>query len=131
MILATDGLWDELSSAEAVALVGGHISGYRGSIPSAKLMKQVPTLEDHKSKTSSPLPHSAANNKNVKWSFKDESLGMHLIRNAVGGDDEVAIRQSLSIPAPFSRRFRDDITVAVITFDNAEEPQQEKIQTKL
>jgi pyruvate dehydrogenase phosphatase len=114
-----------------VALVGGHLSGHRGSIPSTKLMKKVPILVDHNSKTSSPLPHSAVNNSNVMWSFRDESLGMHLIRNALGGESEVTIRQSLSIPPPISRRFRDDITVAVITFDDAATSQQEKIQAKL
>lgn len=131
LILATDGLWDQLSNEDAVALVAGHLSGHRGSTPSNKLKKVVPTIEDHTSKTSAPLPHTSKAAKNVKWSFKDESLGMHLIRNALGGEDEGAIRQLLSIPAPFSRRFRDDITVAVITFDAAVPSRMEKIQAKL
>jgi pyruvate dehydrogenase phosphatase len=129
LILATDGLWDEISSNDAVALVAAHISGQRGSIAKEQLSKQLPLLEDHAQKTSSPLPHTARA-KNVKWAFKDEELGMHLIRNACGGDDELAIRQTLSIPAPYSRRFRDDITVAVITFDSAA-VQPTKVPVKL
>lgn len=130
LILATDGLWDQLSSNDAVALVAAHISGQRGSIPRPKLLKQLPLVEDHATKTSSPLPHTAKAAENVKWAFRDESLGMHLIRNACGGDDEVTIRQTLSIPAPYSRRFRDDITVAVITFESAPLPNN-KVKVKL
>ena len=121
LILATDGLWDELSNTDAVALVAGHQSGYRGSIRRGDLTKRIPTVEDISNKTSDPLPH-AANSKreSYDWSFKDEHVGMHLIRNAVGGQDDQKIRQLLSIPPPYSRRFRDDISVAIITFDKEE-----------
>jgi len=129
LILATDGLWDELSSNDAVALVAAHITGQRGSIDKTQLLKQLPLREDHTQKTSAPLPHTARS-RNVKWAFRDEELGMHLIRNACGGDNEIAIRQTLSIPAPYSRRFRDDITAAVITFDSAA-VQPSKVSAKL
>jgi pyruvate dehydrogenase phosphatase len=129
LILATDGLWDELSSNDAVALVAAHISGQRGSIAKAQLSKQLPLLEDFGDKTSAPLPHTPRSG-NVKWAFRDEGLGMHLIRNACGGEDEIAIRKTLSIPAPYSRRFRDDITVAVITFDSTD-MQPSKVPVKL
>jgi pyruvate dehydrogenase phosphatase len=120
LILATDGLWDQLSNSDTVALVGGHMSGFRGTVPSGQLQKKFPTLEDISNKTSNPLPHSAAGtaSRQAGWVFKNENMGMHLIRNALGGDDEQNIRQTLSIPAPFSRRFRDDITVAIITFED-------------
>ena len=44
----------------------------------------------------------------------DENPGVHLIRNAFGGADEGRLRRLLSIPAPYSRRYRDDVTVKVI-----------------
>jgi pyruvate dehydrogenase phosphatase len=45
------------------------------------------------------------------WVFEDENLSTHLIRNAMGGADEMNFRRLLSIPAPFSRSYRDDVTV--------------------
>lgn len=130
LIIATDGLWDELSSNDAVALVAAHMGGQRGSVSRTQLMKRLPLVEEHAGKTSAPLPHTAKAAQNAKWAFRDEGLGMHLIRNACGGDDELGIRQTLSIPAPYSRRFRDDITVAVVTFDSAP-VQPSKVQVRL
>lgn len=132
IILATDGLWDEISNSQAVALVGGHLTGYRGAIPATQINKRIPTVETTLQKwptatipgfgstatPSAPMPHSAVKTKNTDWAFRDESVAMHLIRNAVGGNDDIRIRQSLSIPPPYTRRHRDDITVAVITFDD-------------
>src|ERR1700761_9621677 len=43
LVLATDGLWDELSSEEVVALVGGHFAGLKGTIPKSSLQTLVPT----------------------------------------------------------------------------------------
>jgi pyruvate dehydrogenase phosphatase len=146
IILATDGLWDEISNAQAVALVGGHLAGYRGTIPALQITKQIPTEDTTTaSKLATPpaatntnilsssngsslaylnatamphlMPHSAQKVRNIDWAFRDESIVMHLIRNAIGGTDDIKIRQSLSIPSPYTRRHRDDITVAVITFD--------------
>ncbi|CAG7848522.1 [Pyruvate dehydrogenase [acetyl-transferring]]-phosphatase 1, mitochondrial Short=PDP 1; AltName: Full=Phosphatase two C protein 5; AltName: Full=Protein phosphatase 2C homolog 5; Short=PP2C-5; AltName: Full=Protein phosphatase of PDH protein 1; AltName: Full=Pyruvate dehydrogenase complex phosphatase 1; Short=PDC phosphatase 1; Flags: Precursor [Serendipita indica DSM 11827] len=132
LILATDGLWDELSNTDAVALVAGHQSGYRGSIPRGELTKRIPTTEDISNKTSDPLPHAAKSNKgSYDWSFRDEHVGMHLIRNAIGGQDDQKIQQLLSIPPPYSRRFRDDISVAIITFDKDDMPVQEVTRSKL
>ena len=44
VVLATDGLWDELSSQEVVALVGGHLAGLKGSIPKMRLSLLVKTF---------------------------------------------------------------------------------------
>ena len=114
VVLATDGLWDKLSSEEVVALVGGHLKGLRGTIPKAKLQTLVPI--------SSGSPTVEGKDKirgNVEgsWSFGDDDLSVHLIRNAFGGGDAFALRKLMSIPSPFARRYRDDTTVSVIWWD--------------
>ncbi|KAG8803343.1 hypothetical protein FS842_006581 [Serendipita sp. 407] len=131
LILATDGLWDELTSTNAVALVGGHLQGQRNSIANQNLTKSIPTIEENMTKTSAPLPHAAKRVRHSDWSFKEESLGMHLIRNALGGIDNTLIQQHLSIPAPYSRRYRDDISVLVLTFEGDEGLEQPKTRAKL
>ncbi|PBL02700.1 protein serine/threonine phosphatase 2C [Armillaria gallica] len=118
LVLATDGLWDELTSEEVVSLVGGHLAGVRGVIPKAELPSLVPTSvktsgvegKDHRRKRNSG-----------SWAFRDENVGTHLIRNALGGGDEVSLRQLVSIPAPYSRRHRDDITVTVVWWEEGRE----------
>ncbi|KAJ1952635.1 hypothetical protein GGI12_006197, partial [Dipsacomyces acuminosporus] len=53
---------------------------------------------------------------------QDDNAATHLIRTALSTDrlgrrsDDV-IRRLLAIPPPHSRRFRDDISVTVITLD--------------
>lgn len=135
VVLATDGLWDELSSEEVVALVGGHLAGLKGTIPKSSLFSLV--------RTSSGSPTVEGKDKHGKsakgaWAFVDENVGTHLIRNALGGADDVALRQLLSIPAPQSRSYRDDITVTVVWWEDGREQnaqtvgiQSEKVKSKL
>lgn len=122
IVLATDGLWDELSSEEVVALVGGHLAGLKGNVPKASLPSLVPTTTgtptvDGKAKRSGGGQEQGA------WAFVDNNVSAHLIRNAFGGADEMTIRQKLSIPAPYSRRYRDDVTVTVLWWEDGREGQ--------
>jgi len=134
VVLATDGLWDELSSEEVVSLVGGHLAGLKGTIPKSDLPNVVPTSSgsptvDGKEKRN--------RDKSGSWAFKDENPSAHLIRNAFGGGEEGTLRQRLSIPAPYSRRFRDDITVTVVWWEDGKEKGanittiSDKVQAKL
>lgn len=71
--------------------------------------------QEPKGNKPSTVGHNPKGDASQNWAFREEGLGIHLIRNALGGDD-LQVKQSLSIPAPWSRQFRDDITVSVITF---------------
>lgn len=125
LVLATDGLWDELSSEEVVALVGGYFAGLKGTIPKSSLPGLVPTT------AGSPTVHGKGtmrNAQNGSWAFVDDNVSAHLIRNAFGGGDEDKLRKSLSIPAPHSRRWRDDVTVTVVWW---EEVQEDRTKAKL
>lgn len=94
------------------------MAGVRGVIPKAELPSLVPTSvktrgvegKDHRRKRNSG-----------SWAFRDENVGTHLIRNALGGGDEESLRQLVSIPAPYSRRHRDDITVTVVWWEEGRE----------
>lgn len=55
------------------------------------------------------------------WAFKDDNVSAHLIRNAFGGGDELNLRKLLSIPPPYSRRYRDDVTVTVVWWEDGNE----------
>ncbi|OJT05344.1 Protein phosphatase 2C -like protein [Trametes pubescens] len=121
LVLATDGLWDELSNEDVVALVGGHLAGLRGTIPKAELAQRVPTVAgsagvDGKEK-------AVRSTQRGSWAFEDDNVGTHLIRNALGSGDAEHLQKLVSIPAPHSRRFRDDITVTVVWWEDGREAQ--------
>lgn len=149
LVLATDGLWDELrysfycmccsempniacSNDEVVSLVGGHLAGLKGTIPKSQLPSLVPTFSGSRGIEGK---NKAAERKEGNWAFIDDNLSAHLIRNAFGGGDETALRRLLSIPSPYSRRFRDDVTVTVVCWEDGNEPQAqiftEKVKSKL
>lgn len=135
LVLATDGLWDELSSAEVVSLVGGHLEGRRGNVAKSDLAQTVlaPTSADSAGvEGKDAAAKSKQGSTDGKWAFVDENLGTHLIRNAFGGADREKLSQLLSIPPPYSRRYRDDITVTVVWWEpNAQEEEKEKVLAKL
>ena len=124
VVLATDGLWDELSNEEVVALVGGHLAGLRGTVSKAELPALVRTAtgaagvdgKDHALRAA-----QAEARLQGAWAFEDDNLSAHLIRNALGGGDVDNLRKLASIPAPYSRRFRDDITVTVVWWEDGRE----------
>ncbi|KAL4249654.1 PPM-type phosphatase-like domain superfamily protein [Abortiporus biennis] len=119
LVLATDGLWDQLSSEEVVSLVGGHLQGLKGIVPKSDLQTLVPTSSG---KTVEGKDKRSRNSKKGgSWAFADENLSTHLIRNAFGGGDEVRLRQLLSIPAPYARNYRDDVTCTVVYWEDGQE----------
>ncbi|KAJ7180347.1 phophatase 2C family protein [Mycena crocata] len=114
IVLATDGLWDELSSEDVVRLVGGHLKGLQGAVPKTTLPTLVPT-----STGAATVEGKDARRKRdaEQWAFIDVNPAAHLIRNAFGGADTDALRRLLSIPAPLARRHRDDVSVTVVWWE--------------
>ncbi|CAG8614729.1 31373_t:CDS:2 [Racocetra persica] len=104
LVLATDGLWDRLSNAEVIELVGLLIDGRRNGKNGRELTTVQKDLNVNGSK------------QQKEFSFVDENASTHLIRNALGGAAEDVLCAMLSLPPPMSRRWRDDITVTVIFF---------------
>ncbi|KAF7291021.1 PPM-type phosphatase domain-containing protein [Mycena chlorophos] len=116
IVLATDGLWDELSSEDVVRLVGGHLTGLKGSgtVPKSQLSSLIPTTAGSATVQGKLVRRDR---ESESWAFVDENPSAHLIRNAFGGADTGALRRLLSIPAPQSRRYRDDVTVTVVWWE--------------
>ncbi|KAJ3533086.1 hypothetical protein NMY22_g7478 [Coprinellus aureogranulatus] len=107
------------SNDDVVSLVGGYLQGVKGTVPKAKLPDLVPItsgaegVEGKREKKSNKVEGS--------WAFADDNASAHLIRNAFGGGDEAILRRRLSIPAPWSRRYRDDVTVTVVWWEEGKE----------
>ena len=130
IVLATDGLWDELSSSEVVALVGGHLAGIRGaSVPKRELSSLVPTVVSSDALTIEGKDQRKPNSEEGAWAFVDENVSTHLIRNAFGGADTRKLRRLVSIPAPLSRNYRDDVTVTVVWWEDGREGSQKMEET--
>ncbi|EPY50872.1 pyruvate dehydrogenase phosphatase [Schizosaccharomyces cryophilus OY26] len=105
LIMASDGLWDTMSSERAVELVGQWIDSE--------------FAENHASENTSPSTFNP-----LKWFHKtlpvvDGNAATHLIRNALGRKDEM-VSALLTLTYPLSRRYRDDLTVTVIFFEENE-----------
>ncbi|CAG8689129.1 9780_t:CDS:1, partial [Funneliformis caledonium] len=106
LVLATDGLWDELSNEEVVELVGEFLDGRRDIIDEKE---NPPILKEDELKWENYKQEKA-------FTFVDENASTHLIRNAYGGAKQDQVCALLSLPSPISRRFVDDITVTVVFF---------------
>ena len=81
IVLATDGLYDCLSSEEVVALVAGHLDGLKGDksrnevlgrLQESEATKQAALLSSHKPKEDKE--------KGKRFTFEDQNLGTHLVR---------------------------------------------------
>lgn len=96
LILATDGLWDMLSSEQAVGLV-------------ADLLKQ---------KSEKRLSKPADDTSPGQGVLLEQNAATHLIRHALGGNDHSFVAQMLLVPEQYRRMWRDDITVTVVFFNS-------------
>ncbi|KAJ1806517.1 [Pyruvate dehydrogenase [acetyl-transferring]]-phosphatase 1, mitochondrial [Coemansia sp. RSA 2599] len=93
IVVASDGLYDQMSDADIVSTVA---QWYEARDPESGLMTQ------------------------------DKNAATHLIRAALSTDrmgrrNDNLIRQLLAIPPPISRRFRDDISVSIVTLEGKQE----------
>uniref|UniRef100_A0A915Q818 PPM-type phosphatase domain-containing protein n=1 Tax=Setaria digitata TaxID=48799 RepID=A0A915Q818_9BILA len=131
MVLATDGLWDCLDPDTVVRLVFDHTLGMQ-------------TLTPYKPFAGTTLAqvHQDLKQRLQRTSKKplDENSATHLLRHALGGPGEVSVQylrliEMLQLPPDVTRRYRDDITIIVIHFDqkylqHPETLECSKIQTR-
>ncbi|TXT13174.1 hypothetical protein VHUM_01575 [Vanrija humicola] len=113
LVLATDGLWDRITSEEATLLMAAYIANAkRPDVGKATLADEI------KVKTTEPrlypvedLPGKGKRTDGT-WAFEgDENAATHLIRNALGGGDRKLRGELLSLHGKVSRYMRDDMTV--------------------
>ncbi|XP_020508558.2 pyruvate dehydrogenase [acetyl-transferring]-phosphatase 2, mitochondrial [Labrus bergylta] len=122
LILGTDGLWDELSSEEAVRLVGEHLSGIHLQAPVSPSERQLKLGQMHelllkRRARASPAP--------------DTNAATHLIRRALGTGEygelcHERLASMLALPEDLARMYRDDITATVVYLNsNLARPQHD------
>ncbi|KAL1968890.1 hypothetical protein VTN77DRAFT_1251 [Rasamsonia byssochlamydoides] len=141
LVLATDGLWEMLSNEEVIGLVGQWIehqrSGNADGTNKAWLqswfgsdIKQLPVEKSAEAKTEGQRPPIRQQQYDIpgaaqRFVVEDKNAATHLVRNAMGGKDRDMVCALLTLPSPYSRRYRDDITVEVIFF--GEGPDDRKV----
>lgn len=125
VVMATDGLWEMLTNEEVVGLVGQWIESQQSSSGSGKSSSWIPSFFA----SEKPLPVERAGNtdkngaggqrvpvRQEQWNVngaddgrfvvEDKNAATHLIRNALGGKDKDMVCALLTLPSPYSRRYR-------------------------
>lgn len=140
IVMATDGLWDMLSNEEVGTLVVGHLNQVKGDVKATDLQSkylanksilpaaltstattETPAQQiERKQKADDRKKHPLSLHSEPSFTFQDENLATHLVRNALGGGNSDRVAALLAIPAPDARRFRDDITVNVILLNDSQ-----------
>ncbi|PZD33031.1 PTC1, serine threonine protein phosphatase [Pyrenophora tritici-repentis] len=115
LILASDGLWDRISSDHAVECSVRADPVLAASPPASYAM--ATTLDDG-------VTCDPDNEKEVDWkatpeffAIEDENAAVCLARNALGGTRRGLLMGLMAIPRPWTRSAMDDTTVLVVFFD--------------
>ncbi|KAJ3218160.1 hypothetical protein HK099_005174 [Clydaea vesicula] len=96
LILASDGLWDDLSNEESVKIMQNYLHSN----------KFIDTFDEKIEKN---------------FVFEDLNASTLLIKNSLHKNSKGDIGKLLSIPYPKCRNYRDDVTVEVLFFFNTNE----------
>ncbi|WWC67205.1 uncharacterized protein I206_101112 [Kwoniella pini CBS 10737] len=120
VIMATDGLWDRLTSEESVLLMASYLSHPEHSdIPKTELPKLYPLSPsiEERPYPAQDLPRPS----DSSWAYENDSnAATHLIRNSLAGANKKNRAELLSLNGKVSRWMRDDVTCTVIFFDDPE-----------
>jgi pyruvate dehydrogenase phosphatase len=138
--MASDGLWDLMSNQDAVTCVQmwleknkptDFIDRYKDADTDAQRAERAALHEERlllmhagdRTPDKDPDTYYDENEKCLKWRVspkhfvvEDEHVGVHLIKNALGGNRRRLFEAVMTIQPPLSRNVRDDITVHVIFF---------------
>lgn len=128
VVMATDGLWEMLSNEEVVGLVGQWLESQpRTSTGTGTGMSDKSWLKSWLGKSGNILPVEKGPEsdnggegqripiRQAQWNVvgsdsrfvvEDKNAATHLIRNALGGRDRDMVCALLTLPSPFSRRYR-------------------------
>jgi pyruvate dehydrogenase phosphatase len=116
LVMASDGVWDHLSSEDAVECIARWINWM-------KTGKRITSTRKRVSPNTPPVSCWA----NPKWKTKpehfvveDKNAAVHLIKNAFGGSRRDLFCDVMSVCRPTSRCVRDDATVQIIFFGDTD-----------
>lgn len=123
LVLATDGLWEMLTNEEVVGLVGQWLETQTSKSSTSQLDSVWSKLFGGQ-KSGLPVEHGSQtggddgqktpvrvrqwgiSKDDDRFVVKDSNVATHLIRNALGGKNEEMVSALLTLPSPFSRRYR-------------------------
>lgn len=111
VIMASDGLWEHMSSEQAVQLVEMWMIAHKNGTIGKNT--RTPSIS-----TSARGLQDELKVKEENFVVEDENVATHLVRNAFGGGDHEALLGIAGALPPLSRNVRDDITVQVIFFED-------------
>lgn len=128
MILASDGLWDRISSEHAVECVSRYLAARergRGSVKQdPELLANPPVFPTTFSSLDPGVTVDPEQGQEVDWkatpeyfAIEDENAAVCLARNAMGGTRRGLFLGILAGPEPLSRNAMDDTTIMVVFFD--------------
>ena len=125
VVMATDGLWEMLTNEQVVGLVGKWIETQAGSSPSKSqfdsvwsrvfgsqnIALPVEASEDGKKTGGEKTPirlqqWGISPDSKDRFVVQDKNVATHLIRNALGGKNQEQVSALLTLPSPYSRRYR-------------------------
>ncbi len=124
VVMATDGLWEMLSNEEVVGLVGQWLESHPTSNDGANGNSSDSWLRSWRSsgkalpvekqtdgtKEGQRLPIRQlqwnVNGSDSRFVVEDQNAATHVVRNALGGKDRDMVCALLTLPSPFSRRYR-------------------------
>jgi pyruvate dehydrogenase phosphatase len=135
LIMASDGLWDNMSSEDAVTCVQLWLDKNKPTNFLEKPKEMMPPSLFGGKEGTTTLSSVAdlngaeddtyydAEEKCLKWRVspkhfinEDQNCGVHLVKNALGGRRRDLFTGVMSVAHPWSRNIRDDISVTVLFF---------------
>lgn len=122
VVLATDGLWEMLSNEEVVGLVGQWVEQQQsaaagGSTSKAwlqswlggqKVLPVESAVDGSGEGQRRPIRQRQYDIADAasRFTVEDKNAATHLVRNAMGGKDKDMVCALLTLPSPYSRRYR-------------------------
>lgn len=120
VVMATDGLWEMLSNEEVVGLVAQWLDQQKSDSGSKAWLQSWFSFGGQKQ-----FPVETANNAEgegqrrpirqqqyglsegtSRFVYEDKNVATHIVRNAMGGKDHDMLCALLTLPSPYSRRYR-------------------------
>lgn len=138
MIMASDGLWDHISSEHAVECVERWLEAKeRGNGKVTQDPKIRPPVFSNSFDVDDGVTYDAESGQAVSWkaepqyfAIEDDNAAVCLARNAMGGTRRGLFLGLLSIPGPYCREAVDDTTVMVVFFDRQNEQGTKKVKSE-
>jgi pyruvate dehydrogenase phosphatase len=116
LVMASDGVWDHISSEDAVECVARWINW----IKTGKPITSTPKRGSPNTSPVSPWVDAEWKTKPEHFVVEDKNVAVHLIKNAFGGSRRDLFCEVMSERPPFSRCVRDDATVQIIFFGDTD-----------